>query len=68
MVTLLFELMREGDASFPVEHLLLAHTKSFTSIVFAACDGHKVSSRVVHEGDASFLAGHFLLTCFTLLG
>ena len=27
----------------------------------------KGSSRFVHEGDASFLAGHLLLACFTLL-
>ena len=26
-----------------------------------------LSSRLVHEGDASFLAGYLLLTCFTLL-
>ena len=35
---------------------------------YCADDGHTVSSRFVHEGDASFLAGHLLLICFTLLG
>ena len=68
MDTLLFGLMHEGDASFTVGHLLVAHTKSVTSIVIATCDGHKLSSRLVREGDASFLAGHLWLACFTLLG
>ena len=67
MDTLLFGLMHEGDASFPVGHLLITHTKSVTSVVIATCDGHKLSSRLVHQGDASFLAGHLWPSCFTLL-
>ena len=64
----MFGLMHEGDASFPVGHLLVAHTKSVTSIVIAACDVHKLSPRLVRKGDASFLVGHLWLACFTLLG
>ena len=60
--------MREGNASFPVGHLLPAHTVSVTLVVIVTDDRHTLSSRLVHEGDASFLAGHPLLTCFTLLG
>ena len=30
--------------------------------------GIHVPVELVHEGDASFLAGHLLLTCHTLLG
>ena len=32
------------------------------------CCGIHFPVELVHEGDASFLAGHLLLTCHTLLG
>ena len=38
-----------------------------TLVVIVTDDGHTLSSRLVHEGDASFLVGHLLIACFTLL-
>ena len=35
-------------------------------MVIVTGDGHTLSSSLVHEGDASFLAGYLLLTGFTL--
>ena len=37
-------------------------------VIIVTDDGHALSSRLVQLGDASFLVGHLLLACFTLLG
>ena len=48
------ELVHEGDASFLDGHLLLTcHTLLGTVFVIASL--HKLSSVMMHEGDASFL-------------
>ena len=38
-----------------------------TLVLTVTDDRHTLSSRLVHEGDASFLVGHLLFTCLTLL-
>ena len=51
--------MFPGWASFACRHVTL--------VVIVTDDGHTLSSRLVHESDASFLVGRLLLACFTLL-